>query len=63
MGTIEMGTIELTQDVVDAEFALLSLQMEPMESLEAPWGWGSFFAGVGIGLALVGIFYVGVAIT
>ncbi len=58
-----MNTMELTQDVVDAEFALLSLQMEPMESLEAPWGWGSFFTGVGIGLGLVALFYVGVAIT
>ena len=58
-----MNTIELTQDVVDAEFALLSLQMEPMESLEAPWGWPEFFTGVGIGIGLVGLFYIGVAIT
>ena len=58
-----MNTIELTQDVVDAEFALLSLQMEPTESLEAPWGWTEFFVGAGIGFGMVALLYVGVAIT
>lgn len=58
-----MTIVDLAPASVDVELAPLSLQMEPMESLEAPWGWGSFFAGVGIGLALVGLFYVGVAIT
>lgn len=58
-----MDTIELTQDVVDAEFALLSLQMEPMESLAAPWGWTEFFVGVGIGFGVVTLLYIGIGIT
>ncbi len=58
-----MTITELSPAEVDAEFSSLALQMEPMESLEAPWGWPEFFTGVGIGLGLVGLFYVGVAIT
>lgn len=31
------------------------LYVEALEDLESPWDWQSFAAGVGIGLAIVGI--------
>jgi hypothetical protein len=34
---------------------MMDLSIEPLERLEAPWDWGHYFAGVGTGVALVGI--------
>ena len=59
-----MTIVDLAPASVDVELASLSLQMEPMESLEAPWGWGSFFAGVAAGIIIgFGVVAIGVAIT
>ena len=59
-----MTIVDMAPASVDGELASLSLQMEPMESLEAPWGWGSFFAGVGVGIVIgFGAVALGVAVT
>jgi hypothetical protein len=41
----------------------MSLQVEELESLDAQDDWGDYIAGVGIGLAAVGLVLAGVAIT
>ena len=41
----------------------LDLAVEDLESLEAPFEWGDFWAGVGAGLAVVGLYAAGVALT
>ncbi len=33
----------------------MELNVEALEDLESPWNWNHFFAGVGVGVALVGI--------
>jgi hypothetical protein len=35
----------------------MNLTVEPLEALEAPWDWNTFFVGVGIGVT------IGVALT
>ena len=56
-----MTIVDLAPASVDVELASLSLQMEPMESLEAPWGWGSFFAGLATGI-VIGFVVVGLGV-
>ncbi len=53
----------LTEETVDDMFPVLALKMEELEALDAPWSWGDFSAGVGIGFGGAGLVAAGIAIT
>jgi hypothetical protein len=53
----------LTEETVDDKFSALALQMEELETLDAPWSWGDFSAGVGVGFGGAGLVAAGIAIT
>jgi hypothetical protein len=48
---------------METTHAELDLAIEDLESLEAPFGWGDFWAGVGAGLAVAGLYAAGLALT
>ncbi|MGN6332852.1 MAG: daptide-type RiPP [Motilibacteraceae bacterium] len=53
----------ISQAEVDKAFGALALDMEELETLDAPWNWGDFFGGVGLGFAGVGLVAAGMALT
>lgn len=53
----------MSQSEIENQFSELALQINELEVLDAPWSWGDFFGGVGIGLTAAGLFAADVAIT
>jgi hypothetical protein len=45
------------------EMVPLTLTMEELESLDAPWSWTDFSAGVGVGFGGIALVGGGIAIT
>ena len=46
----------------DLAFASIIADIEPLESLDAPWNWGEFNGGVAIGVGAGGVVVGGIAV-
>jgi hypothetical protein len=57
-----VGAAIADQHASDIAFEGLALQLEELEQLDAPWNWGDFFGGVGIGVGIAGVAAGGIAI-
>jgi hypothetical protein len=59
------ATATLAPSWADAALADLGLDLgiEELDEITAPtWDWGAFFEGVGVGIALVGVYAAGAAL-